>query len=60
MPDSQYGPLEEPGKRNGEGLQSILPHLQRQVQTQIKPPKKTPDPEVDDPEAPPPDDGGGA
>ena len=40
MPDSKHGPLDEPGKRSGTGAWSILPHLQRQVQTQIKPPAK--------------------
>lgn len=36
--DSEHAPLEEPGKRSGEGSRSILPHLQRQAQTQIKVP----------------------
>jgi hypothetical protein len=54
-PNSQYPPMEEPGRRTGEGLKSILPHLQRQVQTQIKQPVKrtTPDqPDAPDSESP--------
>lgn len=56
MPNTGHGPLEEPGKRTGEGSQSILPHLQRQVQTQIKPPAKKPrPPDADGPETEPSD-----
>ena len=39
-PDSEHAPLDEPGKRSGEGSKTILPHLQRQTQTQIKVPIK--------------------
>jgi hypothetical protein len=35
-----HAPLEEPGQRSGEGVQSILPHLHRQVQTQVQQPVK--------------------
>ena len=38
--DSEHAPLDEPGKRSGEGSKSIVPHLQRQAQTQIKVPIK--------------------
>jgi hypothetical protein len=43
--NSEHAPLEEPGKRSGEGSQSIVPHLQRQTQTQIKIPIKRRKPE---------------
>jgi hypothetical protein len=43
MPNTQNAPLEEPGKRSGEGSKSILPHLTRQTQTQIKVPVKPPE-----------------
>jgi hypothetical protein len=55
MPTSQPGTQDdEPGRRNGEGSESILPHLQRQVQTQIKQPLKKPRPnDADGPESQP-------
>jgi hypothetical protein len=40
MPNLIHAPLEEPGQRSGEGVQSILPHLHRQVQTQVQQPAK--------------------
>jgi hypothetical protein len=42
MPHTDNAPPEEPGKRTGEGSNSILPHLQRQTQTQIRVPTKQP------------------
>ncbi|MDB5873254.1 MAG: hypothetical protein JWQ07_2696 [Ramlibacter sp.] len=31
-------PASEPGKRSGTGVDSLIPHLQRQTQTQVKMP----------------------
>ena len=45
-PDSELAPLDEPGKRSGEGSRSILPHLQRQAQTRIKVPIRRRDPDA--------------
>jgi hypothetical protein len=47
MADTENAPLEEPGKRTGEGSNSILPHLQRQTQTQLRVPVKQPKREGD-------------
>lgn len=38
--DTQTAPLDEPGRRQGEGSETIVPHLQRQTQTQLKVPLK--------------------
>jgi hypothetical protein len=46
--DPEHAPLDEPGKRSGEGSRSILPHLQRQAQTQIKVPVRRTDPDAAD------------
>lgn len=43
MADTENAPLEEPGKRTGEGSNSIVPHLQRQTQTQLRVPLKQPE-----------------
>jgi len=48
-PDTEHAPLDEPCKRSGEGSRSILPHLQRQTQTQIKVPIRRRDPNADEP-----------
>ena len=54
MPDSKPAPLDEPGSRSGEGLESILPHVQRQSQSQIKVPmKKRDDNKTEGPETQP-------
>jgi hypothetical protein len=45
-------PLKEPGKRHGEGSKSILPHLQKQTQTQIGTPEKAPDSQPQEPDKP--------
>jgi hypothetical protein len=56
MANSEFSPFDEPGKRTGEGSKSILPHLQRQQQTQLKQklPKPTTQPDADGPESVPP------
>ena len=40
MPNTETLSEDEPGHRNGEGSSSILPHLQRQTQTQLREPLK--------------------
>jgi hypothetical protein len=50
--DSEHAPLDEPGKRSGEGSKSIVPHLQRQAQTRIKEPIKRRPPPEDSQEGP--------
>ncbi len=52
MPDTENAPLEEPGKRNGEGSGSIMPHLQRQALTQHREPWKRPNKDDDVPPDP--------
>jgi hypothetical protein len=42
MADTENAPLEEPGQRTGEGSDSILPHLHRQAQTQLRVPTRQP------------------
>jgi hypothetical protein len=52
--DTPTDPLDEPGRRQGEGSQSIVPHLQRQTQTQIKVPlKRVTHPESEGPDSVP-------
>ena len=40
MPNTKPAPLDDPGQRTGEGVDSLLPHLQRQSQSQVKVPIK--------------------
>ena len=44
QPDPRHGHEDEPGHRQGDGSQSILPHLNRQQQTQVQMPQKPLDP----------------
>jgi hypothetical protein len=54
MSNTPPDPPDEPGKRTGQGSDSIVPHLQRQVQTQIKQPLKKPrPPDAEGPESMP-------
>jgi hypothetical protein len=39
-PNSRHGHEDEPGHRNGEGSESIVPHMQRQQQSQVQMPNK--------------------
>ena len=55
MPNSKPAPLEDPGKRTGEGVESLLPHLHRQTQSQLKAPIRKRSDDAEGPETRPPE-----
>ena len=54
MPNSKLPSEQEPGSRSGEGASSILPHLLRQTQTQLKTPIPPPELEAEQKDEEPP------
>ena len=43
--DPRQNMNDAPGHRSGEGARSVLPHLERQQQSQVPPPRSEPQPE---------------